>query len=183
MRAARTAALRPLLDLARSRNILLVGVVHPPKCNPHRVSGSHGQTDWEPRFNNLGARISINDNTRILAQVMTGQTIWGQLTPMGYWTDVDFSAGYVLLTHEFDGQALTGRVDLFQVTDRSFMEYDNNSEDGWAITGAYRIDVAPRLSVMVEGVHVSSQRPARADAGVDVEQGQSSLQTALRYSF
>jgi hypothetical protein len=151
--------------------------------NGDRISDSHGQTDWETRFTNLGARIAIDPDTHLLAQAMTGQTVWGYLTPMGYWTDVDFRAAYVLLARDFGRHSIAGRLDVFEVIDRSFEIWDNNDEDGWAATAAYRIDVTPRLELAVEGLHIASQRPARIDQGVADEQAQSQLQTSLRFSF
>jgi hypothetical protein len=151
--------------------------------NGDRISDSHGQTDWETRFINLGARIAIDENTVLLAQAMDGQTVWGYLTPMGYWTDVDFASGYVMLAHDFGRHSLAGRLEFFEVSDRSFSAWDNNDEDGWAATAAYGLDITPRLGLMIEGLHIESQRPARVDQGVDPDQEQTSLQTSLRYSF
>jgi hypothetical protein len=151
--------------------------------NGDRVSDSHGQTDWETRFTNLGARISIDEDTRLLTQAMSGETIWGELTPMGYWTDVSFSSAYVLLARDIGDHTIAGRIDVFEVVDHSFAAIDNNDEDGWAATAAYQVALTPDVRLAVEGVHVSSQRPARIDQGIDAEQQQTSLQTSLKVSF
>ncbi|MEJ0059599.1 MAG: hypothetical protein WDM79_08540 [Terricaulis sp.] len=114
---------------------------------------------------------------------MTGQTIWGERTPMGYWTDVDFASAYVLIAHDFGGQSIAGRLDYFEVTDRSFVVDDNNDEQGWAATAAYQLMLSPQARLAFEGLHVSSDRPTRADLGIATEQDETTLQSSLKLSF
>jgi hypothetical protein len=147
------------------------------------VSDEEGQTNWETQFLNLGARIALNENTRLLAQAMSGQTVWGMRTPMGYWTDVRFHSGYVLLAREFGRHEFAGRLDYFQVDDRSFAATNNNDDEGWAATAAYQFEVTPDVRLALEGLHISSERPARLDQGIDPQQDQTLLQTSLKVSF
>lgn len=148
-----------------------------------RVSDVDGQTNWETQFWNLGARVALDANTRLLAQAMSGRTVWGMQTPMGPWVEVDFHAGYVLLAHEFGRHEVAGRLDYFQVDDQSFAATDNNDEDGWAATAAYQIELRPTVRLAIEGLHIASERPARADQGLEPDQDQSMLQTSVRFSF
>jgi hypothetical protein len=148
-----------------------------------RISDVDGQTNWETQFLNFGARVALDDDTRLLAQAMSGRTVWGMQTPIGPWVDVDFHAGYVLLAREFGRHQLAGRVDYFQIDDETFAAFDDNAEEGWAATAAYQFEVTEDVSLSVEGLHISSERPARIDQGVSPEQNQSLLQTSLKVSF
>jgi hypothetical protein len=149
-----------------------------------RVSDHDGQTNWETRFTNIGVRAALGEDTRLLAQVMTGQTIWGRRTPRGYWVDVDFAAAYLLVAHDFGPHTVTGRFDYFQTTDRSFTDLRrNNDEDGWSATAAYQIALLPTLRFALEGLHVQSERSSRADIGLSPEQQQTQLQSSLKYEF
>ena len=104
------------------------------------ISDFDGQTNWETRFLNAGMRIAFDEDTRLLAQAMSGRTIWGYRTPMGYWVDVDFNSAYVLLARDFDVHRVAGRLDYFEIGDRSFVDIDNNDEEGWAATAAYQLE-------------------------------------------
>src|SRR5262249_2732102 len=57
-------------------------------------------TDWRTQFTDIGLRAMLDAHTRLLAQAMAGATAWGRHTPMGYWSDLDFAAAYVLLAHD-----------------------------------------------------------------------------------
>jgi hypothetical protein len=148
-----------------------------------RISDSDGQTNWETRFLSFGARVAFDEDTRLLTQVMSGRTIWGYRTPLGYWVDVDFNAAYLLLARDIGSHRLSGRVDYFEIGDRSFADVDNNDEEGWAATAAYQIELSPTVRLAVEGMHISSDRPSRIDQGVDPDQDQSVLQTSVELSF
>lgn len=148
-----------------------------------RVSDERGQTDWETRFTNLGVRAALDTDTRLRAQVMTGETIWGRPTPVGYWSEVEFAAAYLMLAHDVGESTISGRVDYFVVNDRSDADPDDEGEEGWAFTTAYLIDLTPRARLAIEGLHVSSERPQREEIGLDPQQEQTMLQTSLRFSF
>jgi hypothetical protein len=148
-----------------------------------RISHNDGQWSWETRFTNVGLRWALAPNTHLLAQAMMGQTIYGRSTANGYWVDMDFASAYVLLAHELDSGLYAGRIDYFETTDRSFMVTDNNDESGWAATLAYRRPVSENATLVVEGLHIWSERLSRADVALDPEQEQTLLQTAIQLAF
>ena len=78
---------------------------------------------------------------------------------------------------------VTGRIEGFEVEDRSLRALDDNEERGWAATAAYRRPIGAHLVWLVEASHVDSDRPSRALAGVAPEQAQTVVQTALRVVF
>ncbi|HVY84741.1 MAG TPA: hypothetical protein VG943_06390 [Caulobacterales bacterium] len=148
-----------------------------------RISESDGQYAWETRFTNIGLRLDFSEDTRLLAQAMTGQTILGRRTPFGYWVDMDFGAAYVLLAHDIGSNTVAVRADYFETDDKSFTGTDNNNEEGWALTADYRMPLSQRLSLALEALHVESDRPQRASVGLDPDQKQTTLQSTLHVAF
>jgi hypothetical protein len=140
------------------------------------------QWAWETQFLNLGMTWQVNDRTRVLAQAMSGRTLMGYATPQ-IWADVDFRSAYVLGSRQLANETLTGRFDWFEVKDRTWTVTDNNDEDGWAATAAWRHPLASHADLLVEAQHIDSKRPSRVLAGQAARQKQNVLQTALRLSF
>lgn len=141
------------------------------------------QWSWETRFLNVGARWEPDEKTKVLAQVMNGETLMGIHKAAGVWLDMGFSAAYVLAARQIGQDALSGRMDWFETRDRTFVAQDDNNETGWALTGAWRHKLAPHADLVFEAMRVSSKRPARALAAEPAKQDQTVLQSALRLSF
>ena len=76
-----------------------------------------------------------------------------------------------------------GQVDWFDTDDRSWIAADNNDEEGWAATAAWRRALADHADLLVEAQRVSSKRPSRALAGDAPQEDAFVLQTALRLHF
>ena len=154
-----------------------------------KISVASHQWAWATRFWNFGASYDVDDHTRILSQVMTGQTL------MGYpdaddpeWINLGFTSAYVLATHSFGRSGITGRAEVFETSDRNFHPAlddpdDNRGEHGWALTAAYRYDLTPQARLMLEVLHVQSHRPGLEEQGLDPFQSQTLLQSSMRLSF
>jgi hypothetical protein len=149
-----------------------------------RVSNYELQTAWRTRFWNVGALAALGSRTEARAQVLWGNTLVGPDTPFGVPVDVDFAAAYLLVGRELGGGKLSARGDWFETRDNSFVASDDNNEHGWSGTLAYRHPVTHFAELVVELLHVESERPARLlNAGVAPQQNQTQLQTALRVGF
>ncbi len=149
-----------------------------------RVSSRALQTSWRTRFWNLGAMATLGESTETKAQVMWGNTLVGRDTPMGIPVDVDFATAYLLVSHQVGAGKITARADWFETHDNSFVARDNNNEHGWAATLAYKRPLIDFADLVVEVLHVSSDRPARAsNAGIAPEQDQTLVQTSLRFNL
>lgn len=147
-----------------------------------RESSRALQTSWRTRFWNLGAMATLVEGIEAKAQVMWGNTLVGPDTPMGIPVDVDFTTAFVLVSRELGGGKLTARADWFETRDNSFVDRDNNNEQGWAAMLAYKRPLVQFADLIVELLHVSSDRPARAsNAGIAPEQDQTLLQTSVRF--
>lgn len=141
------------------------------------------QWAWETRFFNLGVRWEPDEKTTVLAQAMNGETLMGYRFQGRIWVDVGYRSAYVLVRRRVGEDALSGRLDWFETTDRTLKAIDDNTEDGWAATAAWRHRLTPHLDLIVEGQHVSSARAYRVLAGDAPKQAESLLSTAFRVSF
>jgi hypothetical protein len=140
------------------------------------------QWAWETQFLNLGMAWEPNAHTRVLAQAMGGRTLMGYSTPR-IWANVHFRSAYVLASRQVANETLTGRLDWFEVNDRTWQAIDNNDEDGWAATAAWRHPIIEHADLLIEAQHIDSERPSRALAGEAARQDENLLQAALRLSF
>lgn len=142
------------------------------------------QWAWETRFWNLGATARLGDKLRLSSQVLTGRTWMGFPTAnAGLWVDMKFSSAYLLATYPLGQDSVSARLDWFETKDQSTKIVDNNDEDGWAALLAWRHRLDDHFSLLVEAMQVKSDRTGRVYGGLDPDQRQSQLQTALRFSF
>jgi hypothetical protein len=147
-----------------------------------RVSTYDLQTSWRTRFWNVGAMAALGDGIEAKSQVMWGNTLVGPDTPWGIPVDVDFATAYLMVSQEIGSGKLSARADWFEARDNSFVATDNNNEDGWAATLAYRQPLIEYADLFVEVLHIDSDRQARSDvAGTPAEQDQTLVQTSIRF--
>jgi len=148
-------------------------------------SNADNEWAWDTRFVQLGLDWRLDGRTRLRGQVLDGETAMGFTNSalQQIWVDVGFSAAYLSVTRDWGPGALTSRLDLFRVHDRTLTALDNNDEDGHAAMIAYRWDVAPQAHLVFEGLRVVSDRPSRVLAGLSARQTQTQLQLAMRYEF
>ncbi len=147
------------------------------------------QWSWDARLLNLGARVDLDERTKVLSQVTSGETLMG--IPGGGHAarlNVGYTAAYVLASHQEGRNTFTGRLDYFETSDRNFDpavddEVANWSEKGWAITGAYHVALARFAQLRLEALHVYSNRPARGQTGIPRKQTQTLVQSSLRLTF
>jgi hypothetical protein len=141
------------------------------------------QWAWETRFLNVGLRWEVDENTTVLAQAMNGETLMGFREQGQIWVDVGYRAAYVLARRRLGGDAVSGRLDWFETTDRTLQAIDDNTEDGWAATAAWRHHLADHLDLVLEGQHIRSTRAYRRYGGERPSQNETLLQTAIRLNF
>jgi hypothetical protein len=141
------------------------------------------QWAWATQFTEVGASLDVDARTRVLAQAVTGRTRMGYPTGQGLFADVSFHAAYALVSRQVGHGALTGRIDGFDAVDHSLVGLDNNDEHGWALTGAWRLELSKHADLRFEALKVWSSRPSRANAAQPARQAQTVLQSSLRLSF
>lgn len=150
--------------------------------DPESVT-SNLQWGWDTRFLNLGARIELGRRTRLIAQALAGTTEMGFPDNGALWVDTRFRSAYLRLTHEVGPVALSGRLDLFDARQRGGRVGDEDNDKGWGLTGAARWRVSSSAQLIVEWLHVDSERAARARSLLAPVQRQNVVQAALRLSI
>jgi hypothetical protein len=140
------------------------------------------QWGWATRFTNFGASFKPASQATILAQYLTGETRTGWAMPQVV-IDANFSSFYLLGAWDFGPAELTARYDDFRVEDQSFVLLDNENETGSAFTLALGRQLTRHLLGRLELMRIDSDRPQRADAGLDPEDRQTVFQTSVRYDF
>ena len=138
------------------------------------------QWAWDTRFWEAGARFWPTPVIKITAQAMHGTTAMGFAIPELF-ADVDFNAAYAAGTRTLGDDGATARLDWFNVEDKSLVAIDDNNEEGWAATLAYRHKISARATLIVEGLHIDSDRPSRPTAGEPAHAQDSTLQASLRF--
>jgi hypothetical protein len=142
------------------------------------------QWGWETRFLNLGARIDFGDRTWLLAQALTGATKMGFRDSTGrYWVETRFRSGFARLSHRIGALALTGRADWFETREEGSQMDRDESERGWALAAAASWAVSDQAEILVEGLHVDSERGVRRRDGLEPRQRQNVAQLALRITL
>jgi hypothetical protein len=141
------------------------------------------QWAWETHFLNLGARYDLGPRTQLLGQFLTGRTWMGYRVDDQPWFDVGFQSAYLLATRQIGRGSLTARIDWMRTQDHTLKSLDDNDEHGWALTAAYGRPLARWATMMVEALHVDSDRPGRIYAGMPPTQRQTQVQAALKCAF
>ncbi len=141
------------------------------------------QWGWRTRFLNLGARIDLDARTRLLAQFLTGSTKMGYESVDGIWVDTRYRAFYLRVTHRRGPAAFSLRFDRFGTKESGSEMGPEESEDGWAAAGAASVRLSRNVTLLAEALHVDSSRGSRARTGLDPDQAQTILQTAVRLAF
>jgi hypothetical protein len=148
------------------------------------ASTSHGQWGWRTRFLDLGARVDLGAHTRLLAQALTGSTHMGRdEDDEDFWVETRFRAAYLRLTQQIGRLALSGRLDLFDTRQSGEYVHSDDSENGWSLTGAADWHLTDQAQLILEWLHVESDRLARLRAGLPARQDQNVVQASVRLSL
>jgi len=171
------------LDYAYNNWLKIGAFYSDSRGDPEQITAF--QYSWDTRFWNFYAEADVGADIKLIAQHMTGRTEMGFLDPTEGRRnlDVDFDAGYVLATKVFDRYRLSARYDWFSTHDNSFLIIDNNNEDGTAITLAFATKLAKKSTVILEYLHVKSDRLARNNLGFAENQSNDLLQISFRQRF
>jgi hypothetical protein len=141
------------------------------------------QWGWRTRFVNLGARIDVDARTTVLAQALTGGTEMGFDTGNGIWVETRFRSAFLRLSHRRGPATFSLRMDGFETRERGSEMGAIESESGWALTGAGSARIDDHVTLLVEALHVDSDRGSRARIGIAPDQAQTLVQTAVRLAF
>ena len=149
--------------------------------NPVGFDGD--QYSWHTDFYNIGLTTYLPGDIELLAQYMSGTTRMGPEIRDYYVLDAPFTSYYVLLSKMFDRHRLSLRYDNFKVEDLSFVDRDNNNENGHAIMAAVSRDYDDGDRLMLELQYVNSDRANRADLNLPTRTKETQLQLSYRFAF
>ncbi len=140
-----------------------------------------GQWGWRTRFWNVGINADLGPNTKLLAQGMSGSTIMGFDENGVPWVHTFFRSAYAMVVQQVGKVAVSGRVEAFGTREHGSEMMPDNSEDGWALTVAARMNLTNNLTAFAEALNVRSRRGARVElVGLAPFEAQTVFQLALR---
>lgn len=119
-----------------------------------------GEYAWDTTFDLLSIDVGSPDHLIVAAELMTGRS--GMGFPPGGLVDIDFHAGYVLISDKRGRNRFTARFDRFQIDEQDFSPAENNDESGRSWTFAWFYDLSSRLRAGAEFVQVTGGRRAVA---------------------
>lgn len=148
----------------------------------NRIAVDRKQWSWDTRFAEAGGKVWLTPEVKLTAQAMTGNTVMGFIRNGERWANVDFNSAYGMITKKIgdEGDTASLRLDWFETKDKSMRAADNNNERGWGLTAAYNHKLNDKMSFLVEGLTVDSNRPGRAYGGWPASIANTTFQAALR---
>ena len=158
-----------------------VEVFHYDNRADPQMDNADNEWGWRTRFENLSLRAQPGGGAwELQAQAMRGRTQMGY--PMGgvRWVDTRFRSAFAMATRQFAEGSATARIEWFGLRNHGSGLLPADDEDGWAATLAGRRELTPWLTAFAEYIHVASDKPARARAGLAARQNQDQVQIALR---
>lgn len=142
-----------------------------------------GQWGWETRFTNIGAQLDLGERTKLLGQAMEGTTKMGFPSAGVYWVETRYRSAFLLASRKIGEGGLSARVDLFDTRNHGTRLNRDDDEKGWSLTGAWRTPLFDRAMLVIEAMHVASDRRARGRSALRPNQHQTALQAALRLAL
>lgn len=155
------------------------GLFYDNRGDPEVTEG--GQYAWKTKFLNLYVELTLANDLKVIAQHMQGSSKMGfKAFGGGRQVDVDFSAGFLLVSKRLGRFRGSLRYDWFKVDDNTHVPVDNNNEDGDAFTIAFSTAVRKNDTIIFEYLNIDSDRPAREDIGFDARQKNKTIQLSYR---
>lgn len=147
---------------------------------PEKLIG--GQYGWESDFLNIGLTVDLFQDTEIFGQYMYGNTKMGP--DFGFRpADADYESFYIMLSHTFGPHRISARYDDFRMIDNTLVERNNNNEVGHTWMVAYAVDTFEDQRLIVELLHLTSDRPERTDFALPAKTSETQLQASYRITF
>lgn len=135
---------------------------------------------WRTRFDNVGLVAELSPVLQLRAQGMRGTTRMGYPMNDALWVDTRFRSAFVLLTRQFMRGSMSARAEAFGTRNRGSAITAIDDEDGWAVTLAAKRALNNGLTLLVEGLHVESNKDARRRAVLAPRQSGTQMQFSLR---
>jgi hypothetical protein len=138
-----------------------------------------GQEPWLTRFNIVSAEVGSTADTTLAGEWAHGSTAVG--FPGGSFT-MDFDTAYLLASHKFGHERISGRIERFSTNNASHPTPDFAREHGHAWTIAWMHEANAHTRTGIEYVRVDGDRPGVVPA-FDPRAGGSTITIEYRYNF
>lgn len=138
-----------------------------------------GQEPWLTHFNIVSAEVGSTADTTVAAEWAYGSTAIG--FPGGSFT-MDFDTAYLLASHKFGHERISGRIERFSTNDAAHSVPDDSREHGHAWTVAWMHETGKNSRAGLEYVRVSGVRLGVAPF-FDPRTDGSTITVEYRYSF
>lgn len=133
---------------------------------------------WRTTFNSFSAQHNIDQQWRVMAQLLVGATDMGPSI-----VKADFTAWYLAAHYFQDNHSLTARYDKFIVRENDNLPMDQNDSDGFGITIAWRYQINADWEIGTEFHYNNNTAANREQLGLPVEQKQSQSRLVLAFNF
>jgi hypothetical protein len=140
-----------------------------------------GEYAWRTKFHLIGGEIGDPNRLVVAAEYMTGSTGMGVRTA-GF-AQLDFHAGYVLVSGKRNRNRWTGRYDIFGTDEQDITPAESNDESGRSWTLAWLYDLRPQLRLGAEMTQIAGDRPAAGQYGFATGTNGRTVTLEARYSF
>lgn len=147
--------------------------------DPGVLNHHTGQYAWDTRFSSAAWLYKLTGKTRIIAQVMSGQTAMGKYRGV----DNRFYSHFILLSHKMKKHRFSLRYDYFKVTDHDTWQFDPNASQGESITATWRYQLTSNWQLGIEGAAIDSQADNRAAIGFKSNFSQQQITLNAQFRF
>ena len=119
------------------------------------------QWAWETRFYHLGVKWQLAEELELIAQYVDGDTLMTVPSGGRALVNNDYDSAFIMLSKKLNQHRWSARIENFSVTDNDQISFDNNEEDGEAVTLNYTYRWNKYWFLHSEYSWVDSERPSR----------------------
>lgn len=141
------------------------------------------QWAWRTKFYHVGIKWQFADNIALISQYLNGDTLMQTSSGNKNLVFNDYESIFVMMSKKLNQHRISARIETFSVTDNDELSFDDNNEDGDAVTLNYNYRVNEHTYVSTEYNWINSSRPSRAVNNEAEKLIERQLQLSLRYYF
>jgi len=141
------------------------------------------QWAWRTRFRHLGAQLRLPGDIELIGQWMDGNTLMQSSSGTIDLVNNDYDSAFLMVSRKFGDYRLSIRGERFRVDDLDTMTFDNNSEEGEAITVNLNYRFSKNVFMHAEFDWLDSRRASRVVAGYPERLIEKQSQLLLRWYY
>lgn len=141
------------------------------------------QWAWRTRFFHLGVKWQLTPGVELICQYLDGDTLMQSSSGTMNLVDNKYDSGFLIISKKVSHHQFTARIETFSVSDRDTFTFDDNNEEGNAVTVNYRYRLNKQLFFQAEYNRVDSKRPSRVIKGQPQDLIERQMQFSARYFF